>query len=74
MLVGVCTGRHGSPNLPSCPFRMKLTDKAWPVAPTQVSQVGPKAGIAPGGEIPHCIEGTSWGSSQVLVTSPQREI
>lgn len=32
-------------------------DEAWPVAPADVSQIGPKAGTALGREILHCESG-----------------
>lgn len=53
MREGWC--RAQEPNLPLCSFGVKLEDKAWPVAPTQVSQVSHKAGIALDRETPHCI-------------------
>lgn len=72
MRVGLAQCQHRSPNLPLCSFGVKLEDKAWPVAPTPVSQVSPEAGTALVRETPHCMErpcGIITGSP----VTPQRE-
>lgn len=52
---------------------MKVTDKAWPMTPAQVSQVTLTACTAFGRETRHSIKGALWGPSQgarVPVTLP----